>query len=199
MLTRRNLVGMFATVSLLPAMLTITACPISNIYKKILAYVPVGLAGFSAVLNLLKGAGIGLTPLLQSIADLVKVALADVQVAVDQYERAPASEKATWLEKIAEALTVAEANIQNFWANLTIPDQKLSALLEGLLGIIVATLLGFQAQLPAPSTPTAQQAKAMKATLRKKLSVTPKLRSVEEFRTDFNKILQDAGESKNSI
>jgi hypothetical protein len=200
MINRRNFAGTLGKWSLITALLSVTtACPFGSIYKTILEYIPVGLSALAAVLSILTGNGITLSPVIQAALDLVKTAFADVQVAVDQYQQSDPAGKATWLGKISEALTVAEANLQKFWADLALPQGKLADLIEGLLGIIISTLMGFQTQLPTSTTPIAMQARAMKATLGKAISVPAKVRSAKQFRTDFDMALANGGEGQHKI
>lgn len=204
-LTRRSFATLFgkaAAVLGLGSLVSVTtACPawLSNLYADILKYAPVALAGLSAVLAILTGNGIAISPLVSAALALVKVGLADLQTAVTQYQNAPAGQKTGLLGAISEALTVTEANLQQFWNDLTIPDAKLAALVEGLLGVISTTLAGFATQLPATVTPVAAQARARRAVLAKLLPATPVKRSVARFRSDFNAILKQAGEGQHAI
>jgi len=205
MMTRRSFAGMFGKAGVILSLGSLisvtTACPawLSNVYADILKYAPVALSAVASVLSILTGNGIVITPAISAIIALIKVAISDLQTAVTQYQNAPTGQKSGLLGAISEAVTVAESNIQKFWADLTIPDAKLSSLIEGLLGIVVSTLQGFQTQLPAPVTPVATQAKMMRAGLSKTIAVTPKVRSVAHFRKEFNALLTQSGEGQHSI
>lgn len=194
-LTRRQFTvrasSLLASIGLLP-LLTSTGCFLSSLYADILKYVPVGLAAFSSVVSILASDGIIGNPIAAAIAAIVALVnkgFADLQTAVNAYEAAPSSQKTTELMSVSTALSTAEAYIQQFWANLTIPDPQEASLIQGLLGIIVSTLLGFATQLPAVSAATSP-ALAMRASLARTIVVTPKKRSVAQFRHDFNALLK---------
>lgn len=181
------------------------ACSLSNVWADILKYVPVGLSAFTAILSILTGSGIGLTAV-TGIVTLIKVGFADLQTAVAQYQAAATGQKTTLLGQVWEALTVVEANIQSFWANLTIPDASLSATVQGLLEVITTTLMGYQTQItpsptPAPVSPATAQAVRMRAALPpgKMLAAVPVKRSVKQFREEFNAKLAAGGYQKHAI
>jgi len=190
MLTRRK----FATASIATAVgMSVSipfesACTFSSVFANIEKYVPVGLQAVSAVLSILTGNGIAVAGVSGIIA-LIKVAFADLSAAVSQYQNAPAGQKTGLLGAISETMTVLEANIQKLWSDLSIPDARLSSLIEGLLGVITTTLSGFMTQLPAPVSPAAQTAKTMKMGLAKQLPSNPVQRSPKQFKRDFNAAL----------
>lgn len=174
----------------------LTAC---SVFDNILKYVAVGLQSFQAVVDLLAGAGVivpGLGTVIDAAIALVKAGLADLQVVVTAYENAPADQKATLLQKVSLALAIAEANIQQFWSELKIPDAKLSSLVKGLLEIILSTLAGFGTQLPPP--PTSAVLDKMKSVPRG-LTVTPIKRSASQFKKDFNGVLSAGGYSQYAV
>lgn len=212
-MNRRNFLfnsGKALTVTALASVVSITtACPtwLMNLYADIMKYVPVGLAAFNAILNILTGAGVippGAGTAVEAIANLVKVAFADLQAAITQYQNAPAADKATLLGEISVALATVEANLQAFWSNLNIPDVNLANIIEGLLGVILGTLAAFAAQLPAPpAAPDTNSklgvARSRRANLQKLIRVTAKKRTVKQFKADFNIRLTEGGYGKNVI
>jgi hypothetical protein len=204
-ITRRSFATLFgkgaAMLGLGSLVSVTTACPawVSNLYADILKYAPVALNAFSAVLSILSASGIPMAGILAVIIADAKAAFADIQVAVQQYQAAPAGQKTGLLGAISEAIAVAEATLQKFWSDLSIPDVKLASLIEGLLGIITSTLMGFATQLPAPITPAAQQMQRMKAGFPKLLTAPPQKRSLKQFKNDFNAKLKAAGYQKHAI
>ena len=173
--------------------LGMTGC---NVYDNIAKYVAVGLQSFQSVIDLLTGAGVintGTGSTIDTLIALVKAAFADISAAVAAYESAPADQKQTFAQKVALAITIAEAQIQQFWNDLNIPDPKLASLIQGLLGIILSTLSGFLTQLPAP--PPSSIAVRAKA-LPKQIPFTVKRRTVREFKSDFNNLLVQNGHAK---
>lgn len=171
------------------------ACPawVGNVYSSILKYIPVGLQAFVSIIGILSGAGViplGTGAAIDAIIALVKAAFADVQVDITNYENAPAAEKATLLGKISTALAILESNLQQFWNDLSIPDAKLSALIQGLLGVILSTLAAFSSQLPAPvATPQLEEMQKKRAALSKTITVAPQKMSVKQFKKMFNEKL----------
>jgi hypothetical protein len=195
MITRRRFAKSAGVLALMAVVPEFTACSFASVYAEMLKYVPLGLSAVSAVLSILTGNGIAIAPAATAIIALIKTGFADLQTAITQYQDAPAGQKSGLLGAISEGLTVVEANIQQFWANLDIPDAKLASLVEGLLGIITTTLAGFQTQLPAPATPVASNALRMRAALGKLLPSTPVKRSPAKFKAAFNNALGTAYEA----
>lgn len=167
----------------------------ANLYNDILKYSSVSLQAFGSIVSILAGGGVislGSGQAIDLVIAMVKAALADVGTAVSAYDAAPATDKATFLGKLSTALSVAMAELQTFWNDLTIPDPQLAQLIQGLLGVILSTLAGFATQLPAPQTSLA----ARRADgLPRRLPITPMKRSVSQFRKDFNAVLKAHGQS----
>lgn len=173
-----------------------TAASCGSIYAQVSAYVGVGIQAVASVVSLLAGAGIISLPegtLIAAVLATVKAAWADVTAAITAYENAPAAQKATLAGKISVALTVVSQQVQQFWADLKIPDASLAQTVAGLLGLVVSTIAGFLAALPAAPAPTFARP------LAKTLSITPKVVSVSEFRKEFNAILNAGGHGKYAI
>lgn len=151
-----------------------TAC---NIYNDIMKYVPIALTAFSTIVSMIAP---GEGTLIAGLVTMVKNALVDIQTAVTNYENAPASQKQTLSGKIATAITAAEQELQQFWNDLKLPDGNLATLIEGVLNIIISTLMAFLPSLAAPAS------LPMRAALTKKIAYTPKKRSLSEFKKDLN-------------
>lgn len=194
MISRRRFVGWSATGLLAACFssITQTACSFASVVTLILKYVPMGLTAFTAILNLLAGFGIP-TMAIAELASLVKSAFADLQVAIQQYDDAPAADKTTFLGKISTALSVVEAQLQVFWNGLTLPSPQAASLIQGLLGIIISTLQGFMPSLPAPASTDVFM---KRASLAKLITVAPQRRSPSQFRSDFNSMVVAAGHSE---
>jgi hypothetical protein len=166
---------------------TQTACWFSgSLFTQILGYVGVGLTAFNAVVALVDpGAAAGVAVIIA----LVKAGFADLQLAVQAYNNAPAASKATWLGKISVVLSDLQTEIQSFWVGLRLPGGTIATLISGLLSIILSTLAGFAGQLPPPPAGA-----RLKGTPFGALPVTPHVRSKKQFESDFNKALTDAGQ-----
>jgi hypothetical protein len=195
-LTRRGFSKLLGIAALASTVTFEAACDWASVWTNIEKYVPVGLSAFASILSILAGGGVPIAPAISLAVSLVNTGFADLKAFVTGYQQAPAADKQTALGKISTALATLEANLQKFWSDLTIPDPKLEALVQGLLGVITTTLLGFGTQLPAPA-PT--PAIAARATLAKRTGGTPKKRSVAEFKKEFNGILAANGLKQHSI
>lgn len=160
----------------------LAGCLFATVWADIQKYVPVGLQAFAAVVSILTGQGIitGAAAAIQALITAVTAAFGTVSSAVTSYE---ASANNTTLGAVANALTAAANSIQQFWANLNIPDANLAATIKGLLEVITTTLSGFIAALPSSSV-------ALQAPSPNSLSMTPHRRSLHAFKSDFNKVLK---------
>jgi hypothetical protein len=190
-MNRRNFVGRLmagaAAVSVFAMTGVTSACFLSGtVFTQIMTYVGIGLTAFQAVVGLLD------PPLALAMAGaiaLVKAGFADLQLAVQDYNNAPAGDKTTLKDKIAVVLQDLQAEIQTFWGGLSLPG-PLGLLVKGLIGIIISTLAGFAGQLPVPlPSPASLRAKA----LPNPVPVEPKARTKKQFETEFNKAMTDAG------
>ena len=175
-------------------------CSFSSVYADILKYVPVALSAFSSIISILAGAGdIGspLAPAIAAVIAQVNKGFADLQTAVNAYDAAPSSQKSTVVGEISTALKVVESYLQAFWNSLTLPDPQMASLVEGLLGVITSTLLGFATQLPVPTVPSAVT--SMRANLTRTITAAPQKRSIKKFRSDFNALLKGTAYQGHSI
>jgi hypothetical protein len=187
-MNRRNMLQRltfgFAALLVSGPSLFMAGCTWSSVESAIAAYVPVGLAAFNGVLMLLSAAGVippGTSTAIGALVVLIKAGFADLLAAVQEYQNAPAAQKVTFKEKIAELLTVLGDNIQKFMTDISVSDNKLLQLVTGLVSLILTALAGFSAQLPAPLAG------------RKKLTVggkpiTPKLISLKDFKRQYNQL-----------
>jgi len=186
--SRRNFLSYSGALAIAGGTVMNTGCwnPFSpDVLAQITKYVAVGLQAFSAVVGIATSAGV-INPVegdvIFGVINLVKAGFADLQTAVSNYNAAPADQKQTLLGKVATAVAVLEGSIQEFWNDLHIPNPTLSAVIEGLLGVILSTLAGWGSLLPSV---VGYQKKA----LPKAIVVTPKKRSPKEFKKDFNAII----------
>src|SRR5271169_471682 len=96
-----------AAALLSPLTLLLSSCNPSDVFTKILAYANIGLQAFESVLGILEWANIlppVLGPTIKLIIDAVKAGFADVITAVNDYNAAPAIDKATLIGKISTVL-----------------------------------------------------------------------------------------------
>lgn len=178
-------IGLLASAG---SLVTATAC---SVVDNILKYVPVALQALAAILSVLAGNGVVISPVVTAAIALAKAALADLQTAITDYNNAPAANKANLLGMVSTALAVVEADIQKFWSDLSLPDGKIASIVSGILGIVLSTLAAFATQLPAPVVPAAT--KTMRAELKKTIPVVAKKRSPKEMKKEINALLQGTG------
>jgi phage-related protein len=149
-------------------------------------YVPIGLSAFQTIVSLVD------PPIAAAVAGvitLVKAGFADVAAAVQDYQDAPAANKATLLGKISTAIVAVQSELQTFWNDLNLPDGSLATTISNLLAVILSTLAAFLPSLPA----AASSASARQANLRKVVPFTPQRRSVSQFRKAFDAVLTANG------
>jgi hypothetical protein len=183
--------GILVSIAAAGSALQTTAC---NAFDNIVRWVGVGIAAFTSIVHLLAGAGIVNTiegTAITVILGLVKTGLNDVQVAIAEYDNAPAANKQTLKGKIATALQAVIDTLQKFWNDLSIPDAQFANLVQGLLGVMLAALAGFMVGLPAPVT--------ARKSFAKMVGVVPKKQSSAAFVKEFNGLLAQGGYSQYSI
>lgn len=183
-MTRRDFTIRVALASTLGSL---SGCVFGDVYKNIEKYVPVALLAFDRITMILMENGVVISGL-ENVINMVKAALADIQTALLEYHDAAAHDKATLIQAISVAMKIATHRLIEFWDKLSIPNQQLALTIKTLLDIIISTLTGFIGQL-SPGTAVASQ----------KFLSAPRLRSVKEFRDDFNGILRSHGMSKYAI
>jgi hypothetical protein len=160
-----------------------------GIMDTILAWVPVGLNAFSGILTVLSGAGIVIGPGPAAIITLIKAGFSDVTLAIQQYE-AIKPPPAGALAKIDAVLNLLVQNFQNFLTSINIQNSAVATLVIGLAEVILTTISGFVAALPA-STPMPLTKVGLARQVRiggHTLNTTPvKNPSIHQFKKDWNK------------
>lgn len=196
-MNRREFGKMGLTATVLFSFVNLTGCIFGNVVSSITAYIGVGIAAIKSVVAILQGAGIVNTVegiAISAVLTLIQSAWADVTAAIAEYENAPATNKQTLLGKVSTALQSVADQIQKFWTDLSIPDSKLAALIQGLLGVVLSTIAGFLTQLPQP-TPAAR----ISVNWNKSINVIATKRNEKQFRNDFNSLLHQGGYDKYAI
>lgn len=193
-MNRRKFLSLSGAFLMLGSVASTVSCITKGIYQQILQYVGLGLQAFQSILDILAGAGV-VNPLtaggIDALIALVKAAFADLQTAVNQYDSAPADQKNSFVQKISTALAILQNRLGEFWTNLKIPDQKLALTIQGLIGVIISTIMGFATQLPQPATAPKAPPAGIKA--------TPKRLTPSQFKEEFNSILDANGLSQHRI
>lgn len=184
-----------STIIVFSALGSSLGCFFSNVYKNIDRYVPLALLAFDRIIEILTEHGIPVGPLTDSV-NRVKAAIADIVTAVLAYREA-SGDKSTAIAMIRAALQVAQQSLEEFWRKLSIPNPALAGTIRALIGIIMSTLAGFEAQLPTGRVTPQPKPRVAQAEFDWVNSV--KLRSISEFREDFNSVLRQNGEEKYAI
>lgn len=178
---RRKFTGVSALGSLLLLLPAWASCTWTDVYATLQKALPALLKAFSAILDILIAAGvIPASPggvILMAILK-VKAGFADLSQAIADYLKAAAANKPTFLGKLVAALQTVQADIVEFWNNLSIPSPAIAALVQSLLGIILGTLAGY-----------AQKLQPAIHSMAMPFPVAPKARDEQEFRNDFNALL----------
>jgi len=192
-ITRRTFGRFMGTLGLLATLGWSVVLEGCTSFATISGWIATGLDSFQSIIDLLVGQGVIMVAIGSAI-DLiikgVKAAISDIGSAVDAYNAAPAASKATLEGKITTAIIAAQDEISQFWNDLQIPDAKVASTVAGLLGLIVSTLAGFMTQLPpAPAT-------VQRRTFQKTLAAVPQKRSIGQYKSAFNAILDGNGFSQ---
>jgi len=189
-MNRRNFAKMLSGSLAVVAFMGSTVACTGSVFTNILNYVGVGLTAFSGVLAIISPF-VPIGGMLLLIVNAAKAGFADLQVAVTDYNNAPAADKTTLLGKISVVLNDLVAELQTFWSNLNIPNPIIALVAEGILKLIIGILQGFIGALPPiPATP-----KMLEAHQLPKQIVAPAIKmSAKEFKVAVNKILADNGQ-----
>jgi hypothetical protein len=124
------------------------------------------------------------------IGALVKASLADLTAAIAQWQAAPATSKATFLQKVDLLLTDIVTNFQNVITSAlqSLPSgSALLTLIENLAQDFLSTLTGLRTQLPAPPPQLMALKRPNGAT------VTPVKRDQDAYKKLVNSHLAAAG------
>lgn len=203
-LTRRAFlkVGAFAVASarLAPALLLAGLGVGCNVFQDIESWVPTGIDAFNAVLNLLEGSGVITVAAGSPIAAVVGVIFAafnQLKTDAQQY-LATNPPPVGALAKVLDVLQNIGTNFQSFLTAININDPKLSALVTGMVQIILGVVSGFENQLPQTAPTTAKRIPARltmgSGAAAKVITITPVNKpSKAEFRKQWNTLVTSGG------
>jgi hypothetical protein len=168
----------------------------ATVFNDIANYVPVGLQAFQQIVNLVNPvAGSALAPF---IAD-VKLAFADLEVAVTNYQNAPAASKSTLVGKITTAINDAIAQVQAFWVAANLPAGGIASTIEGVLQIILSTLAAFFPSIGGKLMAAKEPGFGEKGTGVRLIQFTPVKRSPAQLKKDINAAFVNGGHPENQI
>lgn len=158
----------------------------SNIYKNLEHYVPTALLAFDRIIEILVEHGIDVSHLVNQI-NQVKACLADIQTAILAWKSGRENQKPTLAEAVRTTLRLAASALDIFWGSLRLPPQ-LASTIKPLFDILVSTLMAFEL-IGANRGPGSKTF----------LGTEPKLRTIREFREEFNGVLSEHNESRFAI
>lgn len=176
---------------------TMTGC---GVFDDILLWVPIGLTALQGIVIVL-GPLIG--PAASAIITLIKAAFADLSGAVTAYKNdTNPADKATLPAKIRTFLGDIVTHFQDFLAALNLGNNPIVAIVIGLANVILAAVMGFMGQLPAPAgsaTKSTTLATSYHVGARQ-FTVTPKFyKRVSDFKHDYNAAATAGGHPEISI
>jgi hypothetical protein len=133
-------------------------------------WIPVALTAVSQIVKLL-GPAIP-APVSAAIA-IIQAAFAALLSAIQNYKKGSGV-----LADIANGIAAVEAAFNSFFATLNVPSALIDTI-EGLAAIIISTIQAFAGEIgPGPAPTLAINGKA--------IPVTPKKRSINQFKSDWN-------------
>jgi hypothetical protein len=146
--------------------------------------VPTLLNALQVVLTLLSGSIPGIQQVI-GIVQLIKLGVADLITAIQQWKATPTSGTLNTIETL---LANVAAEFQNLLG--LVPGSSVAA---SLLNLIVSTLAGFLQNLPTPAGMKPQGRLALR------FGIVAKYRSVGEFKKEFNRILVSSNQGQHQI
>lgn len=178
MQTRRQFAGTLSKAALglfaFSATFALTGC---NAVTDLENWIPVGLTAVSQIVKLL--GPIIPAPVTAAVA-LIQAGFAAVLTAIQNYKAGSGV-----LADIINGVSAVESAFSSFFASLNVPSALLDTI-EGLAAIILSTIQAFAASItPGPAPVAAVNGKAV--------AVTPKKRSVKQFKSDWNSECKLAG------
>jgi hypothetical protein len=160
------------------APLTFVGCNAVDVWHQIELWLPVGIAAFEQVLNLVAPLQ---APGIDAIAELIKAGFASLSAAIDAYINAPAADKATLSQKVILIFNDITANIQSFITALGQSANPIVKIAVALITIIVSTIEGFLKQI-MPTPPAAARFKVG----REEITIQPVVRTRKDFIAAWN-------------
>lgn len=182
--------GAFSTLEL-------EGCSAESIFTDIKNWVPVGVSAFNAILAVLTGNGIIISPVVGVIENAIQAAFNAITAAVAEYQSTNPPPTGA-LQKVEAAIQAVTDQFGNFLAALSIPTAGIFTLVKNLVSVILSTIAAFAAKLPASlairfgSTMTSFRLNGQL------VQVTPKERSRRRFKRDWNSVVE-SGKKEGAI
>lgn len=205
----KTIVSMWMLATAMGSAVWLQACSAADVLADITAYIPVGIAGITNLLNLLGSLGIiplGVGTAAAAVLATISGLFATVKATITEYQQlvAAGTPNPSLLVKIQDLLQSISDNIANFVAPLKISDSKIVQLIGALLSLILTTLAGFMAALAKMAgTPTATAAAKVRRTIAMQsgssLVVEAKYRTASQFESQYNKLMDGAGHQESEI
>ncbi len=194
--TRRGFLKLTGTGGLIlstgGAAVLLDACNAQTVFETIISWIPTAKSAFQGIVTIL---GPFLPPGAQALITEVFAALDVVTAAVNEYLNAPAADKATFLGKLRVALTAVGDQIQAFLAAFKATGNPLISVVLGLAQIIISTIEGFLGKIPLPAGAKVRTVRASIHFEGVTAVVVPKVRSISQFKKDFNSVCEANGQT----
>ena len=164
-----------------------------SLESAIKTWVPVVRLAFGGILTVLESAGLfvpGVGTAIGIIATMIKAGFDDVLGAIDQWNKAPAASKATFLGKISTFLAALRDNFGKFWTDLKLPGGSIVGLIKGVSQVIMDAIASFLGQLPTPVTTAVRYSVAGGPEI---TSAVSKKMDLNDFKKQFNAVVSQYG------
>jgi hypothetical protein len=162
-----------------------------SVITDIESWIPIGLAALDSIEAELKANNVPIPAVLVTVENDVKLALADLQAAAQEYDSTSPPPVGA-LQKLQAALKAVTDQFGNFLAQLQLPGGGLLNLILNLAGIVFSTIAGFINRLPVPATFKSSVVSAQYRVSGQVLNVVAKERSRRAFKKDWNGELDSA-------
>ena len=162
----------------------------------VLTWVNDGAGGISTIIGLLVSAGVLACATCSVIANAAVAAIAAIGTAIQAYENAPASGKATLLGKIQTAIQAAITAATEFFKSVAIPGGTLADTILSLAGLILSALTGYLQDFFPTALGTVRSfhlGSNAAVSSPVAISVTPKSMSLRQYNAAWNAIVKQAG------
>jgi len=192
-LTRREFGSIFSRLMLalgtMGSWLWTSGC---DIFTDIKNWVPIGEAALNAILAVLTGNGVLISPAIQTIVNLVEAGFTALRAAIKEYQSTTPPPVGA-LAKVETAFKDIVDSFRTFLASLNVSGGLLGIVI-GLGQIIFSTIAAFLNRLPATSSlrRTVSISSSERIAGTAMVVIVPKDRTRRAFKKDWNRVL-DAG------
>jgi len=150
-MNRRQFCGHLTTGGLVLAtggtIFVLEGCTSSTVFSDILNWVPVGEDALNGIIKLLTGAG-AVNPAAAAIVVTTEAAFSQLEADIKIYQSITPPPSGVEQE-ITDGLGILVSNFQAFLSAINVSDSTLLTTIAGLVEVVLSTVAGFEALLPA--------------------------------------------------